>query len=406
MTAAPTDKPSVAVLPVENTSSDPEQGYFSDGITENIITGLTRFRDLFVIAVKSSFEARDKGADVQEIGRQLGVAHIVEGKVWKAANRIRVTVQLTDARSGHRVWAEHYDRDLDDIFAVQDEITRIIITTLAGRIEEVDQRRGAHKPAKDMAAYDYLLQGRQCLNRYTQEGEHEAQRHFRRALELDPGYAAAYAGLATSYLHEHVSGWSEAPREALDHAYELAEKAVELDDADSTAHYALAQARYHMNQHDLAITEIERAIVLNPNDYHNLCGKGWLLTSSGERSEGVVCLNEAMSLNPLAPNSCLMGIGLAEYTAHRYEAAIDAFGRATSWVRFAWLAACYAQLGHDEQARGAAANVLESAKTEMMLPPGDDVEHWRDFWARQTRLKNLDDFEHLLEGLRKAGLPA
>ena len=403
---APSDKPSVAVLPFDNTSGDPEQVYFSDGITENIITGLTRFRDLFVIAAKSSLAVRNKAKNVQQIGRELGVAHIVEGKLLKAGSRVRITVQLTDSWSGHRVWAERYDRELDDIFAVQDEITRVIVTTLAGRIEEADYRKAANKPAKYMAAYDYLLRGRQCLNLYTKEGEHEAQRHFRRALELDPDYAAAYAGLATSYIHEHVSGWSEAPREALDHAYEHAQKAVAMDDTDSTAHYALASARYHMNQHDLAKTEIERAIVLNPNDYHNICTKGWFLTSSGELSEGTVCLREAMRFNPFAPNSCLLGIGLAEYTAHRYEAAIDAFGKATSWVKFAWLAACYAQLGRDEQARAAAEEVLRSATTELANPSGNDVEGWRAFWARQTRFQNPDDFEHLLEGLRKAGLPA
>jgi TolB-like protein len=157
------------VLPFVNMSGDAEQEYFSDGITENIITGLTRFRELFVIAGKSSVAARDGAADLQQIGHRLGVAHIVEGSVRKAGNRVRVTAQLIDAASGHRVWAEHYDRDLDDIFAVQDEITNIIVATLAGRIEEASRQRAMQKPVEDMETYDFLLRGRQCLKRGTKD---------------------------------------------------------------------------------------------------------------------------------------------------------------------------------------------------------------------------------------------
>jgi adenylate cyclase len=402
------DKPSIAVLPFTNISGDPEQQYFADGITENIITGLTRFRDLFVIAVESSFAARDRATDVQQIARQLGVAHVVEGSVRKAANRVRVTAQLIDATSGQRVWAEHYDRDLDDIFVVQDEITNIIVATLAGRIEEADRHRAQHKAAKDMAAYDYWLRGRQCLNRYTKEGELEARRHFERALELDPGYAAAYAGLAVSYLHEYESSWSEAPREALDYCYQLSQKAVALDAADSTARCALASAYFYRNQHELAKIQIEKALALNPNDYDNLCAKGWLLAFSGELVEGIACSKEAMRLNPFAPEYCLFAIGVAEYVARRYEAAIGAFGKMASLglLKPAFLAACYAQLGRDEQARAAAAEVLESAKTELAIPLGQDAKRWRAYWAKAFPFQNPDDLEHLVNGLRKAGLPA
>jgi adenylate cyclase len=401
------EKAFIAVLPFENTSGYPEQQYFADGITENIITGLTRFRDLFVIAVKSAFAARDRTADVQQIARQLGVAHIVEGSVRKAVNRVRVTVQLIDATSGQRVWAEHYDRDLDDIFVVQDEITNIIVATLAGRIEEAGRHRAEHKVAKDMAAYDYWLRGRQCLNRYTKEGELEARRHFERSLELDPGYAAAYAGLAVSYIHEYYASWSQAPHEVLDRAYELAQKAVALDDADSTACYGLAQAYFARHQPELAKIQIEKALALNPNDYHNLCSKGWYLALSGERVEGIVCSNEAMRLNPFAPDNCLLSIGVAEYVERRYQAALAAFGkmRSLGLLKPACLAACYAKLGRDQQARAAAAEVLESAKTELAIQLGEDAERWRSYWTKQFPFQNPDDFEHLLSGLRKAGLP-
>jgi adenylate cyclase len=368
------EKAFIAVLPFENTSGYPEQQYFADGITENIITGLT---------------------------------HIVEGSVRKAVNRVRVTVQLIDATSGQRVWAEHYDRDLDDIFVVQDEITNIIVATLAGRIEEAGRHRAEHKVAKDMAAYDYWLRGRQCLNRYTKEGELEARRHFERSLELDPGYAAAYAGLAVSYIHEYYASWSEAPHEVLDRAYELAQKAVALDDADSTACYGLAQAYFARHQPELAKIQIEKALALNPNDYHNLCSKGWYLALSGERVEGIVCSNEAMRLNPFAPDNCLLSIGVAEYLERRYETALAAFGkiRSLGLLKPACLAACYAKLGRDQQARAAAAEVLESAKTVLTIQLGEDAERWRSYWTKQFPFQNPDDFEHLLGGLRKAGLP-
>jgi TolB-like protein/Tfp pilus assembly protein PilF len=401
------DKPSIAVLPFENMSGDPEQEYFADGITENIITGLTRFHDIFVIAVKSSFAARDKTTEVQQIGRQLGVAHVVEGSLHRAGNRVRVTVHLIDAASGRRVWAEQYDRSLDDIFAVQDEITNIIVATLAGRIEHASLHRITHKPSQGMAVYDYLLRGRQCLNLNTKDGEIEAQRHFMRAIELDPEYAAAYAGLAVSYLHEYESNWSQAPFDALDRAYEFSQKAVTLDDADSTARRVLSSAYRYKNQHKLAKVQIERALALNPNDYHNLCTKGWFLTVSGEPAEAITCLNEAARLNPFAPDNCLLAIGMAEYTARNYESAIEAFGKATGWglVRTAWLAACYAQLGREGEASVAAGEALRSVETELAIQPGKDSELWRAYWARLACFKNPADFEHLLEGLRKAGLP-
>ncbi len=410
-TTAPTlalpDKPSIAVLPFENMSGDPEQEYFADGITENIITGLTRFHDIFVIAVKSSFAARDKTTEVQQIGRQLGVAHVVEGSLHRAGNRVRVTVHLIDAASGRRVWAEQYDRSLDDIFAVQDEITNIIVATLAGRIEHASLHRITHKPSQGMAAYDYLLRGRQCLNLNTKDGEIEAQRHFMRAIELDPEYAAAYAGLAVSYLHEYESNWSQAPFDALDRAYEFSQKAVTLDDADSTARRVLSSTYRYKNQHELAKVQIERALALNPNDYHNLCSKGWFLTVSGEPAEAITCLNEAARLNPFAPDNCLLAIGMADYTARNYESAIEAFGKATGWglVRPAWLAACYAQLGREGEASVAAGEALRSVETELAIQSGKDSELWRAYWARLACFKNPADFEHLLEGLRKACLP-
>ena len=402
------DGPSVAVLPFENASDDPGQSYFSDGLTENIIAGLTRFREILVIGVKSILIAREQTADVREIGRALGVAHIVDGSVRKAGERVRVTAQLIDAATGQRLWAQHYDRDLDDIFAVEDEITNIIVATVAGQIEQLELRRAANQSAEHPVAYDYVLRGRQCLNRYTKDGELEARRHFERALELDPEYAAAHAGLSISFMHEFAATWSEAPEEALDRSYSLAQKAVALDDADSPARYAIAGACFHRGQHELAMVHIEKALELNPNDYHNICAKAWILVFSDHPSEAVECSLEAMRLNPLVPDNCLYTIGMTEYGAGRYEEALAAFGKVKGWGlhRPAWIAACYAQLGRDAQAHAAAAEVRELTPSDPSTPDEDDIEGWCAYWSRFGEFEDPNDQARFLDGLRKAGLPA
>jgi TolB-like protein/DNA-binding SARP family transcriptional activator len=402
------DGPSVAVLPFENKGGEPDQAYFADGLTENVISGLTRFHEILVIGVKSILIVREQAADLREIGHALGVAHVVEGSVRKAGERVRVTVQLVDAATGQRLWAENYDRDLDDIFAVQDDITNVIVATLAGQIEQLELGRAATKPAGDQVAYDCLLRGRQCLNRYTKDGELEARRYFERALELDPDYAAAYAGLSISYLHEYEASWCEAPEEALERAYTLAQKAVALDDADSPARYAIASACYYRGQHELAMVHVEKALELNPNDYHNICSKGYFLAFSDRPSESIACSNEAMRLNPLTPDNCLFAIGIAEYVAGRYEEALAAFGKTKGWglLRPAWIAACYAQLGRDAQARAAVAEVRDLAPGDLSVPDEDDIERWRAYWSRLLRFEDPNDQARFLQGLRKAGLPA
>jgi TolB-like protein len=402
------DKPSVAVLPFENKSGDPDQDYFADGLTENIINGLTRFREIFVIGVKSIMVVREQVADLREIGRTLGVAHIIEGSVRKSGDRVRVTVQLVDAATGQHLWAENYDRTVDDIFAVQDEITNVIVATLAGQIEHLELVRAPKIPAEDPVAYDCLLRGRQCLNRYTEDGELEARRHFERALELNPECAAAYAGLSISYIHEYEASWTEAPEDALESAYTLAQKAVDLDAADSPARYAMASACYYRGQYELANAHIEKALELNPNDYHNICNKGYILAFCDRPSESIACSMEAMRLNPLTPENCLFAIGIAEYVAGRYEDALAAFGKTKGWglLRPAWIAACYAQLGRDAQARAAAAEVRALAPSDLSAPEEDDTERWRAYWFRLMPFEDPDNRARFLEGLRKAGLPA
>ena len=256
------DKPSVAILPFENKSSDAEQGYFADGLTENIITGLTRFQSLFVIAVASTFITREKGLDAVTAARELGVAHIVDGSVRKAGNRVRVTAQLVEADTGRRVWAETYDRDLEDIFIIQDEITDMIVATVVGRMEDANRQRAERKDDQEMAAFDCVFRGRQCLNRYTKDATLEARTYFNRALELDSNCAAAYAGLAMSYSSESHSTWSEDIDASDDRLYEFAQKAVALDANDDLALYALASAYFFRDQNDQANSQSTRRSTL------------------------------------------------------------------------------------------------------------------------------------------------
>lgn len=401
------ERPSVAVLAFENMASDPDQAYFADGITENIITGLTRFRDLFVIGLKSSLVARARAADVNEIGRQLGVAHVVDGSVRKAGNRVRVTAQLIDAASAHRIWGEQYDRSVDDIFAVQDEITNVIVATLVGRIEEAGRLRATRKPTRDMAAYDYLLRAREAMRHYRQEGERAARAYLERALQLDSKCAAAFAALAYSCIHEYESIWSRAPEAAIERAYEWAREAVALDENDSVAHRALAYACHYRGMWELARKEIDRAMALNPNDYSNLCVNSWILLFSGQPVEALVCLNEALRLNPFAPDNCYISIGVAEYTAHRYGAAAETFGKMSSWdtLRYPCLAACHGQLGQEHEARAAVAKSFEAARAEFADETVDPMSRWRSYVNCMFRFRKPDDLAHLHDGFRKVGLP-
>jgi TolB-like protein len=399
-------KPSVAVLPFDNDSGDPDQAYFANGITDNIITGLTRFRDLLVISFASSSLARDRSGDAVEIGRQLSVTHIVEGSVRQAGDRVRVTAQLIDAATGHRIWAERYDRTLDDVFAVQDEITDVIVATLAGRIEEASRQRSAQKPVTDLAAYDLLLRARECMRRYTRDGETAARAYLRQAIQRDPNCASAHAAFALSYIHEYESSWSDDPPSALSRALELARNAVSLDETESVGHGVLAYAAHYRDEHDFAKKEIERATALNPNDYYNLCVKTWILNFSSHPEEGLVCRYESLRLNPFAPDSCLLAIGVAEYTMRQYGQSAQTFGQMSSWdvLRLPCLAACHAQLGQDAEARAAAARALESVRAEFASETPNAVEHWLAYVRRMFRFRKPDDWRHLLEGFRKAGI--
>jgi TolB-like protein len=402
------EKPSIAVLPFANLSGDAEQAYFSDGITEDIVTGLSHFRQLFVISRNSSFQYRDRADDVGRVAGALGVRFIVEGSVRKAGNTLRVTAQLIDAATGSHLWAQRFDRELIDIFAVQDQITRTIVASLAGQVEEADRRRALRKSGSDLTAYDLLLRGKHRLEKGAREDVMAARQIFERVIEIDPDWAPGYVELAETYFYEAISDWSDAPGAAVEKLFELGHEAARLDPQDSRARLCLAFGHLRLTGNlELAKAQVEEAIALNPNDLDNYCLKGFLSTYMGELEDVLWCTSEAIRRAPNMPEKCLQSRVMAEYLLGRYADAIATFGRMSRppIELFGWIAACYAELGREDEARTTATQFRERARMEKPGLAGDDAAAWKAYWARRFPARDRASIERLLSGLRKAGFP-
>jgi len=390
------DRPSIAVLPFDNLSGQVEETYFSDGITEDIITGLARFRSLFVIARNSSFAFRGKPIDLARIGRRLGVSYLLEGSVRRQGNRLRITAQLIDASNGAHVWADRYDRGLDDIFAVQDEVAQMIAATLFGRIQEVDVRRSAQKPTDSLTAYDCLLRGLAHFRAYGEDENQQALEMFERAVQLDPRYALAHSYRALVRVTMH--GSATAAVEVLDEVYVEARRAVELDPQESRCHRILSTICLYRREYDIAEQHVGQAFNLNPNDPDAMMQKGRLLAMRGRPAEALICLDTAVRLNPLYPPWYNAHFGIAFYSLRRFEAAAQAFKRMVSpgvWSR-ARLAACYGHLDHANDAQAVVAEILR-LKSDFSI---------EEYMRTNVLLERDEDRELLREGLIKAGLPA
>jgi adenylate cyclase len=386
-------KPSVAVLPFDNLSGDAGQAYLSDGITEDIITELSRFHSLFVIARNSSFAYRGESVDVRRVGRELGVRFVVEGSFRRSGNRLRIAVQLIEAASGNHLWAERYDRDIGDLFEVQDEVARTIAATLAGRLEAAELHSATRKHAGSLPAYDCVLRGIEHLRAYGPDDNRRARALFERAIDLDPSYGLAHAYLALALLVEH--GYEEAPDAIKDRALELALTALRLDPGDGRGHQVLAQAYLARGAFDQAMSHAERSIALNPNDATGVEQLGLIAIRAGRAAEGIDLVRQAMRLNPYHPDWYWTDLAIGLYAARRYAEALDANRRIAAWkspAHLARLAACHAQLGDLDEARAQAAELLR-------LKPDFRIS------ALTSSYKNRDDVEHELDGLRKAGLP-
>lgn len=391
------DRPSVAVLPFDNMSGQPEETYFSDGITEDIITGLARFRSLFVIARNSSFVFRGKSVDLTEVGRKLGVSFILEGSVRRAGQRVRITAQLIEAATGAHIWAERYDRGLDDIFAVQDEVAQTIVSTLVKRIEDAKLQQSLRKPTTSLAAYDCLLRGLASFRSDDDGANEHALELFEKAVALDPRYAVAQAYAA--YAHVAINGHASASAPVLEEALTRARHALDLDPQEGRCHRILSTIYLYRRDYDFAERHIQRAFDLNPNDAEVMIFRGRLFSARGRSEEALACFEAAFRLNPLYQYSTGYNslIGVPLYSLRRFEEAATAFRRIprpVSWS-IARLAACYAKLGQMREARSAAEDVLR-------LRPDFSI---AEYMTSSVLLERTEDRDLLREGLTLAGLP-
>lgn len=396
--AAAPPKLSIAVLPFANMSGDAEQDYFADGISEDIITALSKLSQLFVIARNSSFTFKGQNVHVQEVGTKLGVRHVLEGSVRKSGNRVRITAQLIDAISGGHLWAERFDRDLTDIFAVQDDVTQQIVGALALNLTEGDRQGLAPERPRNTEAYDCFLRGRELWHRLTEETNVAARDLLRRATELDPNFASAYAFLALTHGIDYLNRWGASPAESMAQAEEAATRAVTLDDGDPWAHWALAIAKLYTRRHDEAIDEAERALVLNPNFAEAHVARGEALYYSGRPEEALESFARGKTLNPYFPDVLLHFQALALFHLGRFDEAVDLLQQrlarnAVTDVSRALLAASYGHLGRLAEARAAWQEVLR-------VNPDYSLEYRR----KVLPYKNPADFELMVDGLRKAGV--
>jgi adenylate cyclase len=360
-TAATAKKPSIAVLPLVNMSGDPEQEFFADGLTEDIITELSRFRDLLVISRNSTFVHKGKAVKVQEVAREFGVDYVLEGSVRKAGDRIRVTVQLIDAETDRHIWAERYDRKLEDIFAIQDEMTCAIAATLPGRVEAASHDRAKRKPTDNMAAYECVLTAKVLHHRSIREDNLEAQQLLDRALVLDPNYAHAHAWKGCVLGQMWTYGWCTDRDATFQQVAAELEIALALDDNDSDVHRILAALNLASENYDKAAYHQDRALALNPNYDLVVVQQGELLTWVGRPEEGIDWIKKAMRLNPYHPERFWSHLGRACYCAEKYAEAAEAFSRITrpDYNHHAFLTASFAQMGNAVAAAAHAAEVLK-----------------------------------------------
>jgi adenylate cyclase len=390
-------RPSIAVLPFKNLSGDTSQDFFSDGITEDVITALGRFSNLLVIAKSASFPFKGSNAAPAEIGRLLDARYLLEGSIRRDGARVRVNVELTEAATGVHVWSETYDAEVKDIFAVQDDITRRVVGAAAVTLTRFERERVLTKPTENLAAYEYVLRGREVFSRATRDSNDEAQDMFQRAIELDPRYAAAYAELGLSLIEAVGSGWTEFVTDALGRAETLAQKALLLDPATTAAHRLLAEI-YAMRGHfDLALGQTERALEINPSDAESFSTRGAMLVWAGRAVEALPWLEGALRLDRANSRAAYL-LGVAYYFVGRYGEAVEAMdrgltgnlGRTTQLMGRPILAATYARLDRRQDAE------RERAAAMRMSPFLNAERFASQFGTPEAR-------DHMLDGLKKAG---
>ena len=393
----PPDKPSLAVLPFSNMSGDAEQEYFADGITEDIITDVSKISGLFVIARNSSFTLKKQHVDVKEVGRKFGVRHVLEGSVRKAGMKVRINVQLIDAETGGHLWAERFDRDLEDIFALQDEVTQRIVEALKVKLTGADQAHRRERGKVNTEAYDYLLRARSCLLQFTPQGLAEARALLERALEIDAGLMQAYAYLAVAHGTEYVNGWVDPTSDSLAKGLALARKAVAGNEDDPMSRNALAIALMWNRKLDEAEREARRTIALDPNFSEAHGGLGFILHFTGRHEPSIACFEQALRLDPQF-HLWLHALGRSQFALGRYAEAEATFKRRLihmpkSDVTRAYLASLYGHTGRVDEAR----RLWDELKA---INP----QYTPELTLRILPYTDRAPLEQFVAGLRKAGL--
>jgi TolB-like protein/DNA-binding SARP family transcriptional activator len=401
--------PSVAVLPFANLSGDPDQGYLSDGLTEDVITELARFSDLFVIGAESSLALKDRTINANQVARDLGVEYVVEGSARKAGETLRVTVQLIDPVTGHRLWAERYDRPFAEVFAIQDEIVGNIAGALSVNIEQARAARTSGRPPESLEAYDCCLRAKKASLVATREAHAEATDLFRKALDLAPSYAPAWAGLAMVHDIRPCLLPGADLRESHDNARHCAEKALALDRTLPRTYLALGWAQLRSGEFDLARRNMDQASSLSPNDPEMLAIRAIALAFFGDFRGAVEVAEQGLRMNPYAPDCYLFALQLAAFFTGRYE---DGLAYSAQFAEpfaenLAWRAACHALLGNEEAARREAeAFVREYGEFWAGDPAAGPADYVRWILHDANYFARDEDRERLAEGLRLAGLPA
>jgi TolB-like protein len=392
------DKPSIAVLPFDNMTGDTSQDYLSDGFSENIISALSGISNLFVIARNSTFTYKDKPVKVQQVSEDLGVRYVLEGSIQKSGSRYRFTAQLIDAIKGNHLWSEKYDRELNDLFMVQDEITKEIIAALNVELTQGEQARTLAKGTDNLEAYLKVMQAREHIYQHNIESNASAQQLAQEALALDPNYPAASRILGVTHMHDIMLGTSKSPKQSMGKAIKLVKQAIELDDLNGYSHVVLGFMLVLVRQYDKAVVEAELGVSLDPNVADIYGWLGMVYRYVGRWEDAVVAYEKAIRLNPIPPNFYLHGLGLSYAWTERYEEAIAVFEKATQdhpdafYLRLI-AAAVYSLAGRDEEAQAEAAEVLR-------INPKFSLKKWE----KSLRYKDQEDQEQFISALSKAGL--
>lgn len=387
-------KPTVAVLPFTNLDSDDRDGFFADGVTEDLITNLSRFHALAVISRSSTFIYRNRNVPLLQVGDELGVQYVVTGTIRKTVTRLRLTVELFDCHKNMPMWRERYSRDIDDIFELQDEITDLISAGVAVQTQSAQKTEGRIQIPALIETYTLVLQGQQKIFKYNREQNVEARKMYEAALENESDYSRAMAALSRTHNLDWRYCWTDYPEHALKKAHELAQESVLVDPLDARGYGELGFVNLYCKDHEASLAAFETARHLNPNDTDILSNMGDALAHCGRSEEAIGLLERALLLNPFYPDQYLWYLGGAYFNLRQYEQSIKTIKRMNSPTEGRrLLAACYAYMGRKEEARAEAAKVLEAY-------PNFSLSHWENVQPDV----NPDDTEHFVQGLRLAGL--